>query len=156
MFTKVLLTCFIVLSITSCASSDACLEDVTRDTFTITLTKGACFGLCPVYDGTVNGDGSIAYEGRVNTDRMGTYTGQLDKEDLCNILTAIVDNQVMRVDTNHLEPVQDAPMTTLTLTFQGNTRHIRWNLGAPPELKDLQKMMVAATHDNMDLKAVQR
>ena len=96
---KTLLFALTVAVLMSCASADNCLKDIDRDNFSITVTKGACMGLCPVYDGTISGDRSVYYQGRVNTELMGAYTASVDEETMCKIVTLVLENEVMRVDT---------------------------------------------------------
>lgn len=112
-------------------------------------------GLCPVYDGTINGDASVYYEGRVNTELMGTYTAQVPTDTLCKIITLVLENEVMKVDTNYMQPIQDAPASTMTVKYNGVLRRFSWNLSTPKPLKELHDVVVRNTHENADLKPVQ-
>ena len=48
------------------------------DTAFFVLERTACFGTCPTYRLTINGDGKAYYEGRRFVPREGRYAGQVD------------------------------------------------------------------------------
>ncbi len=137
--------------LSSCASSDSCTSKITKDSFQVTYLQGACMGLCPVYSGTVYGDGSVVYEPRQNTERTGTHTGTINAATLCAIYDIVETNDVMRLDTNQMQPVEDAPVRTLMVMHNGQRRTIRWNLGTPDAIKPLVELMISSTHENSDL-----
>ena len=62
---------------TSCGSSIPAPQGK-RDKV-IEMSKGPCYGNCPVYTLTVFGNGLASYKGERNTDRLGTYVKKLDK-----------------------------------------------------------------------------
>ena len=139
------------VALSSCTSADTCTSKISKDSFQITYMQGACFGLCPVYEGTVRGDASVTYEGRQNTERAGTYTGSVNAATLCSLYDMVEKNNVMRLDTNQMQPVEDAPVRTLSIMHNGMRRTIRWNLGTPDAIKPIVDLMIASTHENNDL-----
>ena len=150
MIIRLFLVAAVAASLLSCRSID-CTNDLSRENFSITITKGACMGRCPVYDGTVRGDQSIEYMGRMDTEREGVWSGRADEGTLCDIRTLIDENFVMSMKQDQMSEVQDAPATTLSITYKGETRMIRWNLGTPEGLKELVTLMIQLTHENTEL-----
>ncbi len=147
------LACVVVaLCASACSSADSCTKDLTAETFSVTITKGMCFGMCPVYSATVLGDGRIRYEGRANVDRMGDWSGAATEEDLCALVTEVRNGKLVMLDTTFVDNVPDAPVTTITITDQGRTRTFRWNVGTPEPLRAVAQRMVAMTHENASLK----
>lgn len=138
-------------ALAACSSADTCTSKITKDSFQVTYMQGACMGLCPVYSGTVYGDASVVYEPRQNTERTGTHVGTINTATLCSIYDLVVKNDVMRLDTNQMQPVEDAPVRTLMVMYNGERRTIRWNLGTPDAIKPLVDLMIASTHENNDL-----
>ncbi|MCX6140402.1 MAG: DUF6438 domain-containing protein [Candidatus Kapabacteria bacterium] len=132
-------SCIIV---TSCSSTDSCLKDISRQNFSVSISKGMCFGMCPVYTGTVFGDQKIQYEGRMNVDRKGSYTGIVSKEELCSLITQVRQNKLLTLDTSYIDNVPDAPVTTMTITDMGRTRTFSWNMGSPEPFRELAALMV--------------
>lgn len=137
--------------VTACSSSDSCLKDITADNFSVSISKGMCFGKCPVYTGTVKGNGQVVYEGRTNVDLKGTWFGTISKDDLCSLVTIIREKKLLTLDTSYIDNVPDAPVTTITITDMGRTKTFSWNIGSPEQLRDLARIMVNATHENKAL-----
>lgn len=134
----------------SCAAPYAkrCAEDQTRTSFSVTISKGVCFGQCPMYSATVYGDGSVEYNGERFVDRVGVHTGTISPEDLCAILTEVEQRKLMQIDTSYVEEVPDAPMTKVTISYRGRSTTVLWNLTTPEQFRTLQSLMVKATHEN--------
>lgn len=137
----------------SCAapSSRNCAEGFDRSSLRATISKGACFGQCPIYSATVFGDGSVEYNGDRFVERMGTFAGHITAENLCAIVTEIERNKLMFADRDFLEEVPDAPLTKITIVMRGRTVTIRWNLVAPDVVRTLDSLLVKATHGNPTL-----
>jgi len=150
MMIRLMLVAMAALLLQSCSTVN-CTKDLDRETFSVTITKGACMGQCPVYDGTVYGDATVLYVGRMNTERQGTWRGTVEAATLCELRTLIDENAVMQMKQDQTAEVQDAPMTTLNVTYKGQTRMIRWNLGTPQGLKPIVDLMIQATHENAKL-----
>lgn len=139
------------LLLTSCRAID-CTQDLNYENFSITLSKGACMGQCPIYDGTVRGDRSIEYVGRMNTEREGNWKGMVDESDLCDLRTELDDKFVLSMKEDQMAEVMDAPVTSLAITYKGQKRMIRWNMGTPDGLQKIVEIMKAVTHENPGLK----
>ena len=137
--------------VTSCSSTDSCIKDITADNFSVSISKGMCFGKCPVYTGTVKGNGQVVYEGRTNVDLKDTWFGTISKDDLCSLVTIIREKKLLTLDTTFLDNVPDAPVTTITITDMGRTKTFSWNIGTPEQLRDLARIMVNVTHENTAL-----
>ena len=146
---RFLLPLFCVL-LTSCAAPYAkrCVESFDRSSLRVTISKGACFGQCPIYTGVVLGDGTVEYYGERFVEREGAYTGKISPEDLCAIVTEIETRKLMIVDTSYVEEVPDAPMTKITIAMRGRSTAVLWNLTTPELFRALQSLMVKATHEN--------
>lgn len=144
------------LLLTSCAAPSArnCAEGFDKSSLRVTMTKGACFGQCPIYSATVYGDGSVDYTGERFVERMGTYAGSIPADDLCAIITEIERNKAMVADRSFLEEVPDAPLTTITIVMRGRTVTVKWNLVTPEMFRSLHSLMVKATHENPTLTKV--
>lgn len=136
----------------ACSSTDSCTKDLRERGFSVTISKGMCFGTCPVYSGTVYGDGKIVYEGQTNTERMGTYSGMIPSEVLCSLATEVQKNKLMTSKAKYIDNVPDAPVTTITITNMGQTTVISYNMGSPEPLRELTALLVTWTHENQTLK----
>ncbi len=140
----------------SCAAPYAkrCVESFDRSSLRVTISKGACFGQCPIYAATVYGDGTVDYTGERFVERMGTYAGRISAADLCAIVTEIERNRLLVVDRSFLEEVPDAPLTKITIVMRGRTVTVQWNLVTPETCRSLHELLVKATHENPSLTKV--
>lgn len=147
---RFLLPILLVLLLTSCAAPHAkrCVEGLDRSSLRVTISKGVCFGQCPIYTGVVLGDGTVEYYGERFVEREGAYTGKITPEDLCAIVTEIETRKLMIVDTSYVEEVPDAPMTKITIAMRGRSTAVLWNLTTPEQFRTLQSLIVKATHEN--------
>jgi hypothetical protein len=76
--------------------SRGCLPPEIPETYplanvTMTLERSACYGTCPDYTVTIHGDGRVVYEGRNFVTTMGIQEGQIDREDVVDLLKAFYD-----------------------------------------------------------------
>ncbi len=57
----------------------------------ITLVRSNCRGVCPVYEVSVQGDGTVVYEGRRFVAEEGRRTGKVDPDGVADLLVAFRD-----------------------------------------------------------------
>lgn len=136
--------------LSSCAAPYAkrCVEGFDRTSLRVTMSKGACFGQCPIYTATVYGDGTVEYYGERFVDRQGAYAGTISPEDLCAIIAEINTRKLMTVESDFLEEVPDAPKTKLTISMRGASTTVLWNMTTPEQFRTLQSLVVKTTHEN--------
>ena len=142
--------------LSSCASVDDCLKGVTVHNTSVTLDKGMCFGKCPVYSGTILGDGNIMYDGRRFTEREGIHIGAISQSKLCELVTLIRQAELPKLPSETLENVPDAPVSELRVVFMGKERTFKWNLRTPNALKPIEAFIEANTHENQSLRPMGR
>ena len=74
----------IAFMFTGCgASANMSLNNMDK---VIEMTKGPCYGRCPVFTLTVYDKGIVSYKGERYTDRLGTYVKKLEKEEMERLL----------------------------------------------------------------------
>jgi len=71
----------------ACKSSKK-MENFTEEDLRFSMSKGACFGSCPVYELKVYHGGYATFEGKQNTERLGLYDKQLSKSDYKKVVKA--------------------------------------------------------------------
>ncbi len=141
-----------VLTLSSCSTVDECVKGVTVQNTSVSLEKGMCFGKCPVYAGTILGDGQIMYDGRRFTDREGIYVGALSKSKLCELTTLLRQADLATLPSEKLDNVPDAPISELRVVFLGKVYSFKWNMGTPDALKRIEVFVQENTHDNASLR----
>lgn len=134
------LTGLVLSSVLSACGTSSCLKDVDKDTFAVTLERGACFGKCPVFVSTVYGDGRVEFDGRANVNRMGIYETKLDDDQRCELVKAVDESEVLTADFDKALELPDAPRTRLTVRRGSTSRTLEWYVGTPARLKPLVAM----------------
>lgn len=145
-----------ILTFSGCSSVDECLKGVTVQNTSVSLEKGMCFGKCPVYAGSILGDGQIMYDGRRFTDREGIYVGALSESKLCELITLLRQAKLATLPREKLDNVPDAPISELRIVFLGKVYAFKWNMGTPDALKPIEKFIESNTHENQSLRPMAR
>ncbi len=125
----------------------------------ITLTREACYGLCPQYHLTINADGKVVFEGKKDTEVQGTATGDISKAKLDGLIKefqsiSFFDLEDAYDSDNCPSSATDFPTVVISLTLNGKTKKIRHDLGCsedskehnsyPPGLKELENAVDTA------------
>lgn len=59
------------------------------EVLSVTMSRSACYGLCPVYSVTVNFDGSVAFDGIENVKIKGVSHGSIAKEEFSYLARSV-------------------------------------------------------------------
>ena len=118
------------------------------------LYRGACYGTCPSYKITINGDGSFTYFGKRYADRLGGYKGNITNEETKNFFMKLAKyNWSSYPDEYPIDNV-DFPQFTLEYFDAKLKKKIMANSNAAAELIELSKNMDALiksmTMDKLD------
>ena len=104
----------------------------------ITLTKGACFGTCPVYTLSIMEGGKMIFEGLKNTTKLGTYSKQLTLEKMNELLSLFEQYKFMELQDFYESRVADLPAAAITYTKDGVTKKIVGKMERPQRVRDLE------------------
>ncbi|NQW30460.1 MAG: hypothetical protein HQ472_08105 [Ignavibacteria bacterium] len=134
-----------------CSCADSCVKGLTKDNYSITITKGACFGQCPVFTGTIYGDGKVVFEGVKNVEHEGTFDGTISTEDLCALVEQVKNNGLDTFQKEFIDNVPDAPLTVISIQNGTKRNTIQWKIGTPAQVKKLLELLMSSTLDNKSL-----
>lgn len=108
----------------------------------ITLTRGVCFGFCPDYTVTINGDGRVRYEGRRFVNVVGERTATIPREDVANLVRRFDEIGFDRLRDAYRAQVTDLPTYRVSITREGRTKTVvdygGPSAGMPRSVRDLQ------------------
>lgn len=140
---------FIGVLITACLLS--CMT--TRNSQSVTsgnelkieLSKGACFGTCPIYNLTLNTQRLVKYHGKRFVEVQGVYEWYISREDYKNI-NEILSRKEFSKSVEYNMRVQDLPETNLTIYSSTDTIHINHKGEIPQNLeisiKELESLLM--------------
>lgn len=109
----------------------------------MTMGKGGCFGSCPSYKLTINGDGKVTYEGAMFVGVQGAQTTTISKEKVGELVNEFRKANYFSLDDRYDNTkCSDASSSTTSITINGKTKSVYWYhcvAKAPPALGELEK-----------------
>ena len=108
-----------------------------REPILIRLERTVCFGFCPIYTLTIDGDGLVTYEGVNNVEMTGTHTAQISPEQVQKLVDAFLALDYFSLPDEYTASVTDIPSVITSFTYQGQTKTIT-NYGGCMEETDVQ------------------
>lgn len=103
----------------------------------IEIVKTACFGSCPVYNFSIQGNGVAKFNGRRFVDLEGQYSRVFPPDTTNFIFSTFVEANLDQYQSEYTENVTDLPTTYLTFRNEGKSKKIKMYYGYPEELKML-------------------
>lgn len=107
-------------------------------TSSIEMSMGACFGACPVYEITINGDGAVSYNGKQHTSKIGAHHKQLSPEVTKTLFDAFATSNFYTFEDEYTSNISDLPTTFISFNHSGKSKKIKDYYGAPDELDALE------------------
>ncbi len=81
----------------------------------VEMSKGPCFGSCPVYTLTVYETGIVTFKGVRFTDRQGLFTKKIDKSKVQQITNKCIASNLWQFDDVYKSNIAD--MATVSITY---------------------------------------
>ena len=143
---KLLMYSFFVLLIAPCNSSKklAKAEDPKCDNSKVMIIYQTtpCFGRCPIYTLTINGETKTAtFVGEQHTEKIGTYTRTVSDKELNAFVKTFEDAKFTSLNDDYLGNITDFPIKYITYTNNGQTKKIKERSGAPEALINVEKTL---------------
>jgi hypothetical protein len=105
----------------------------------ITQQRLMCMGLCPVYLINIYSNGKVEFTGEENVPKTGSFTMQLSKEDLQDLVTNFDSIDFFGLKKEYTKDISDGSTTYISYKKGGNELKIMDYYGAPQKLKDLEQ-----------------
>jgi len=121
-------------------------KDFTEATV-IQMSKGPCFGTCPVYDLTIKGNGEAMLVAKKFMDYEGTFNRTLKQEQVDALIGAFLDANFFEYEDAYTANVTDLPTTWITFTHDGRTKKVKAYYDIPESLVSLIDQVHAVAMD---------
>jgi len=104
------------------------------NTVVMTLQRSRCFGICPVYNLTIYGNGTVLYEGIANVNITGIQISNISENQIRQLLSEFRNIDYFSLNETEIAShvVYDAPVFTTSLTINEKTKTIRHYESADP------------------------
>ncbi|MCB9283639.1 MAG: hypothetical protein H6563_06140 [Lewinellaceae bacterium] len=108
-----------------------------ESTSMIKLSRGVCFGSCPVYDFTIDGNGKATYAGKRFVDKVGTYSKTFNPEETNRLFRKFQKADFWSYQDEYYADVSDLPMNFITFEHEGRSKKIKAYYNVPESLTAL-------------------
>ena len=108
-----------------------------ESTTMIKLSRGVCFGTCPNYDLTIDGNGKATYVGKKHVDKIGTYSKTFTPEETNLLFRKFKKADFWAYKDEYYADVSDLPMNFITFESDGRSKKIKAYYGVPESLQAL-------------------
>jgi hypothetical protein len=109
---------------------------------TISLTRGACFGTCPIYRVTIHGDGSSIYDGERFVAVAGHREYQVPAASVAKLVADFEAANFFALEDEYRARVTDLPTYTLSITIGERSKtvvdYFGRQIGMPQAVTDLE------------------
>jgi hypothetical protein len=117
------------------------VTDVVEAPVTDTLlyySRGACFGMCPIFEFTLMKDGRALYLGKNHVDRIGRYQTMVSYTDAQHVLKKAKEIGYFELKAEYdNENVHDLPDIITAIADNGNLHRVRNRYKGPAALRNL-------------------
>jgi len=116
----------------------------------ISLERTPCFGRCPIYTVSLDGDGSVTYNGQRFVGVTGERHAKISRADVDALLRAFDAAHFESLDDAYRAHVTDLPSTIVTLTRNGHTKRVvdyaGTSVGMPQAVRDIEQQIDRAAN----------
>jgi len=120
-FVHTLFAAFGLLALSACETTSAPGDG---GKVLITLERTPCFGFCPDYTVSIDGEGNVTYVGRRFVGVTGEQHGRASRADVQALLRAFDAVRFESLRDEYRAHVTDLPSTIVTLTRNGHTKRV--------------------------------
>jgi hypothetical protein len=117
------------------------VEEMVSDTM-LYYSRGACFGMCPIFELTVMKDGRAVYLGKNHVDRIGRFQAMVSYTDVQQVLSKA--NEIGYFELKSVydnENVHDLPDIITGISHEGKLHRVRNRYKGPAALRMLYTEM---------------
>lgn len=141
---KLILSSIFFLLLAPCNQSKNISSSKIADNSKVTIVYqcGACFGRCPEYILTINGEKKLAtFKGIKSTEKIGAFSKPISDAELTNFVSDFEKAKFSSLENEYLGNITDFPIKSISYTNNGSTKSIRIRSGAPEVLNSLDRSL---------------
>ncbi len=113
----------------------------------IEMSKGPCYGNCPVFTLTILENGLASYKGERNTDRLGTYVKKLDKSQMERLRREFKNANLFQYRDVYSGRIPDVQSVTITYYEGDRKKTISGKEVRPNAVKWLESILDQVAND---------
>jgi hypothetical protein len=117
-------------------------EKIDRSTLVFTLERTCCYGSCPAYRVSIDGDGTVNYDGISSVGLTGHYKAHIDSSVVDSLIDRFREAKFLSALPSYNGNWTDNPTQTLTLSINGHTKkvvdYVGVDAGLPWAVRELE------------------
>jgi Domain of unknown function (DUF6438) len=121
---RLVLTALAACALVACAPVQSSAAQEENSPVTITLTRGACFGFCPVYRVSIRETGEVVYVGEQFVNVRGEQRAQISPDAVQSLVARFDEIGFENLQDEYRAPVSDHPTVTITLDRNGVSKTV--------------------------------
>lgn len=134
------------LAPSSAASLDALIDWDTAprasQILTMRLSRGACYGECPVYELALSAEGLADWKGESYVDRVGHHVGEVNPDVVRELAVFAVSSGFFALEEDYPPPATDLPNFEIAIETGARDKVVRtWGGSEPGPFADLAKRL---------------
>jgi hypothetical protein len=127
------------------AAKEELSSPVSPEKLVITLERTGCYGNCPVYSLTINGEGTVVYHGKDFVKTKGVKETTISMESIYQILAEFEEAEYFSLKESYIGfGKSDMPHANTSISLGNRTKSIKHYLGdqnAPKKLTELENQI---------------
>lgn len=130
--------------------------DLAQEQPLVRLTKGACFGRCPIYECTVYQSGVATFEGQRNTPLLGLWIKRLSVAQMTKLKEQLAETNLWQYESFFPSRIADAPLVKIEQFEDGATKLVAGKENRPEPVMQLQDILEQIAEGNPESWTVRR
>jgi hypothetical protein len=118
--------------------------------FSISMERTACFGFCPIYQVTVEGNGTVSYVGEMFVEVEGEQQSSISQSEVRRLARELERIDFMSLPDSYTDmSATDMPSAITTLRLNGEIKtvvHYHGDFSAPGNLTELENLIDELTN----------
>jgi|SRR5208282_1988462 len=94
------------------------------ESLTIQMSRGACYGRCPIYSITIHGNGSVDYAGYRYVDDRGPQTSAISREQVMTIIRGLDSAHFLTLEDRAFQWCFDSGSVAVSVSVDGKTKRV--------------------------------
>ena len=115
----------------------------------IEMTKGPCYGRCPVFTLTIYDNGIVSYKGERYTDRLGTYVKKLEKGEMERLLREFKNANIWQYKDAYRGRIPDMQSVSITYYEGSKKKTVTGKEIRPNPVKWLESLLDQVAQSNV-------
>jgi hypothetical protein len=130
-----------LLSLAGCKTTSE--ASTARDSVYIvaSIETSGCLGRCPVYQAVIFSDRTFNFNGIAHTQVIGEVVDTLSSSEWQSLLSVMHRSRFHDLDSAYVEPIMDAPTTSIFMNMDGRSRKVQCRGDAPPAFLMMQRKL---------------